>query len=381
MRIAFLCKRQYMSKDVIVDRYARLYEFPLQLAKLGHDVSAYCLSYQGHEEGEWRHDGEPGTLTWQSVSLDWKRWPSAMNYPRSLLQRLRTFQPDVLIGASDIPHVVLSAWLARNLKVPYAVDLYDNFEGFGQARIPGMVGALRRAVRSADLVTTTSEPLRDFVRKDYAAHGDVVSMPSTVDLDIFKVRDKLKCRRQLNLPETVSLIGTAGGLQKEKGVDALYMAWSLIAEQRPEAHLVLAGPVDKHYPPPFGARVHYLGMLPHAHTAILFNALDVGIIYLRDTTFGRYCFPQKAYEMMACGLPIAAANVGVMPSLLAMAPGSLYEAENPDSLAKVVLAQLDRPVRAEVRIGDWKQVVADLDSRLQFVVDRYKSDSEPGPGG
>ena len=191
----------------------------------------------------------------------------------------------------------------------------------------------------------------------------------------------MECRKQLNLPETASLIGTAGGLQKTKGVDALYTAWSQIAEQRPDAHLVLAGPADKHYPPPFGPRVHYLGMLPHEQTAILFNALDVGIIYLRNTVFGRYCFPQKAYEMMACGLPIAAASVGVMPSLLATAPGSLYEAENPGDLARAVLSQLDRPVQAEVQIGDWKHVVAELGSRLQFIVDRSKPDSKPGRGG
>lgn len=38
MRIAYLCKRQYMSHDVIVDRYARLYEQPRQLALRGHEV-------------------------------------------------------------------------------------------------------------------------------------------------------------------------------------------------------------------------------------------------------------------------------------------------------------------------------------------------------
>ena len=68
-----------------------------------------------------------------------------------------------------------------DLDVPYAVDLYDNFESFGQARIPGMVGALRRAVRRARLVTTTSEPLKDLVVEGYHATGEVISMPSTVD--------------------------------------------------------------------------------------------------------------------------------------------------------------------------------------------------------
>ena len=46
MRIAYLCKRRYMSKDVILDRYARLYEIPYQLARLGHTVEAFCLCYR-----------------------------------------------------------------------------------------------------------------------------------------------------------------------------------------------------------------------------------------------------------------------------------------------------------------------------------------------
>ena len=42
-----------MSKDVILDKYARLYEIPNQLAHLGHQVECFCLSYQSHNEGTW----------------------------------------------------------------------------------------------------------------------------------------------------------------------------------------------------------------------------------------------------------------------------------------------------------------------------------------
>lgn len=368
MRIAFLCKRRYMSKDVILDRYARLYEIPAQLARLGHEVRGFCLSYQGHDGGEWAHDAAPGTLTWESRSLGRLYLPALAGYPRHLLHRLREFAPDILIGASDIPHVALSAWLARKLGVPYATDLYDNFEGFGQARIPGMVSALRRAVRSADLVTTTSEPLKELVVDTYGASGDVLAMPSTVDKHVFRKMNRQVCRRALGLPEDGRLIGTAGGLLQDKGVGTLYEAWRTIAERHPDAHLVLAGPVDDAFPPPAGERVHYLGQLPHARTADLFNAMDVGVIYLRDTPFGRYCFPQKAYEMLACGLPIAAARVGVMPYLLASAPDGLYRADDADDLARAVMALLDHPAHADVLINDWAHIVGEMEQRLRAIV-------------
>ena len=195
-------------------------------------------------------------------------------------------------------------------------------------------------------------------------------MPSTVDKSVFQPRDRMNCRRALGLPEDARLVGTAGGLHRDKGVDALYMAWPLISAEHPDAHLVLAGPFDAGFPPPADPRVHYLGQLPHARTAELFNALDIGVIYLRDTPFGRYCFPQKAYEMLACGLPIASARIGVMPHLLATAPSGLYTPDDPTDLARAVLNLLDHPEVARVPINDWAHIVGVMEQRLCSIVER-----------
>ena len=354
-----------MGKDVIVDRYARLYEIPYQLARLGHTVRGFCLSYQGHPEGQWSHEASPGQLTWESSSLGQLYVPALLKYPHHLLRRLREFKPDIIIGASDIPQIVLSSWLAKRLGVPLVADLYDNFEGFGQARIPGMISALRKAVREANLVTTTSEPLQQLVLETYGARGTVIAMPSTVDKSVFRPMDKTTCRQLLGLPTKALLVGTAGGLSRDKGVDALYSAWEIVSRQRSDVHLVLAGPVDPGLPPPEGERVHHLGMLPHAKTAELFNALDVGAICIRDTTFGRYSFPQKAYEMLACGLPIAAANIGAMAHLFSATPSCLYQPEDDGSLATALLSLLDRPAKAHVEIKDWRQLIGELETPLR----------------
>lgn len=365
-----------MGKDVILDRYARLYEIPFQLARLGHDVAGFCLSYQGHDEGGWEHEARPGRLSWQSRSPGWFRLAT---YLHDLLRDLREFGPDIVIGASDIPNIAVGRWAAKRLAVPYVADLYDNFEGFGQARIPGMVPILRRAVRDAALVTTTSEPLKELVVDTYGARGDVIAMPSTVDRDVFRYRDRAACRRALGLPESALLVGTAGGLHQDKGVDALYEAWPSIRARKPDVHLVLAGPFDESYPPPSDSRVLYLGQLPHARMAELFSALDVGVIYLRDTPFGRYCFPQKAYEMLACGLPIVATEVGVMPNLLASAPEGLYLPDDAAGLADAVIRMLDHPTVARVVINDWAHIVGEMEKRLVRIagaVERSASDIE-----
>jgi glycosyltransferase involved in cell wall biosynthesis len=210
--------------------------------------------------------------------------------------------------------------------------------------------------------------LKELVIDEYGARGEIIAMPSTVDKIVFRPMDQTACRRSLGLPPGAKLIGTAGGLYRDKGVGALYEAWKVIAQQRPDVHLILAGPVEPGFPPPGGERVHTLGMLPHARTAELFNALDVGVIYLRDTPFGRYCFPQKAYEMLACELPIAAARIGVMPQLLASTPVGLYAPDDPADLARAVLELLDRPVVATVPIDDWAHIVGGMEERLRLIV-------------
>ncbi|HWG10377.1 MAG TPA: glycosyltransferase [Rhodanobacteraceae bacterium] len=370
MRIAFLCKRRYMSKDVIVDRYARLYEIPFQLARLGHYVRGWCLSYGHAEQGEWEHEAAPGRLHWTSRSLGRWKLPTLLGYQRYLMRQLHDFRPDLIIGASDIPHVVLGARLAKRLGVPYVADLYDNFEGFGQARIPGFVPALRRAVRGADLVTTTSAPLRDFVIDTYKARGEVIAMPSTIDKAVFHPRDRAECRRALGLPLDAKLIGTAGGLLENRGIGDLYQAWLQLAASRNDVHLVLAGPTDPELPPPTDSRVHYLGLVPHADTAELFAALDVGIIYLRDTPFGRYCFPQKAFEMLACALPVVGTAVGVMPHLLASVPQCLYRPGDAGGLSESIAGQLSNPTPPQVTIEDWEAVIGRLQPRLHRLMAR-----------
>lgn len=365
MRVAFLCKRQYMGKDVILDRYARLYEIPYQLACLGHEVVGCCLSYQNHAGGQWQHEvNGNGSLRWESRSSGVLKAPALLTHPFDLLRKLRHFRPDVLIGASDIPHIALTRWLAARLGIPFMADLYDNFEGFGQAKIPGFVFALRQAVRQAGLVTTTSEPLRQMVMEAYGVQGLVISMPSSVDLTVFHTGNKEHARRTLGLPVEPYLVGTAGGLYSDKGVESIYQAWTRLSALRPDVHLVLAGPYREELPPPSSERVHYLGHLSHSQVAALFQALDVGIISILNTEFGKYCFPQKAYEMLACGLPVVAADVGQISKLLQESPTALFAPGNSQQLTTAIVSQLDQPKTFNIPIQGWKEVIASIETSL-----------------
>ncbi len=362
MKIVFLCKRHYMGKDVIRDRYGRLYEIPWHLSRAGHQVQALCLDYRG-QQNFCRAD--EALLHWSSLALkDW-RLLQLPGYPYRLLNQLRGFRPDVVLAASDIPHIILGAWLARRLKIPLAVDLYDNFESFGQARLPGFVPGLRRAIRQAALVTTTSAALGDFIQSVCPPAGRILPLPSSVDTRVFYPMSRQQCRKQLGLPLQALLVGTAGNLTREKGIDTLYQAWMQLATRQPDTHLVLAGPRDPRLPLPCGPRVHDLGLLPHARVAELFAALDVGVMCIRDSAFGHYCFPQKAYEMLACQLPVVTANIGAMATLFAGHSENLYQPGDAGHLAQQLEHQLKYPSLPPIPLCTWQELVTQLEHHLR----------------
>lgn len=362
-----------MSKDVILDKYARLYEIPNQLAHLGHQVECFCLSYQSHNEETWDESNQFKSLIWHSKSYKGLKKAGLLSYPFFMLNQLQKYQPDIIIAASDIPNIAWGAWCSKKINIPFIADLYDNFEGFGQARILGMKYLLRKAVCQAQLVITTSQPLADLVTQDYGAKGKVISMPSTIDKNIFFSGNKIDARKKLGLPLDVPIIGTAGGLYRDKGVDVIYQAWKILEKERPDLHLVLAGPYKEDCPPPAGDRVHYLGALPHHEIATLFQALDVGIISILDTPFGRYCFPQKAYEMLACHLPVVVANIGEMNYLFSNTPQALFEAGNTQDLAAKLQQQLNHPVHAQVAIKDWEAIIKGIEPVIASLKSHIKS--------
>ena len=350
-----------MSKDVILDKYARLYEMPHQLSLLGHEVECFCLSYQSHAEGIWN---ESTSLVWYSKSYTGLKKAGLFTYPFFLLRQLQQYQPDIIIAASDIPHIVWGAWLAKKLNKPFIADLYDNFEAYGQAKIPLFRNLFHKALDQACLITTTSQSLAKKIRAEHLGVKHVLPLPSVIDKALFKVGDQQQARQQLNLPLDVPLIGTAGGLTKMKGITDLFQAWEIIKQRDPQVYLVLAGPIEAQTPIPQDERVIYLGLLPHQQVVTLFQALDIGILCIPDDAFGQYCFPQKAYEMLATGLPIVSTAVGDMIELVGENQQLLYNAKNSKQLADCVIKQLQKGQKLHVHIPDWSENIQKMNDYL-----------------
>lgn len=369
MRIVVLTKRQYTNKDVIDDRYGRLWEIPMALARNGHDVSCICLSYQSRSQGEEVvTDSGGNSVRWISVNLGTTRIYGFFRYLLQVKKAIKEVRPDVIWSCSDTVYTVLGDYFSQRFKCHSVADLYDNFEYFGSYKIPILRSRYHQAVRESDGVSCVSEALRRHVVTAYGRSKATSVITNAVDANTFRPMDKVACRDKLGLPQDAVLIGSAGDISNYRGADMMYRAFSELAETREGLHLAVAGYRTPDTQIPEGQNIHDLGVLSPADVPLFLNSLDLAVVYNRSSSFGDYCFPQKFYEILACQIPIVAADVGELSRMLQHKPHLLYEDGDIASFVTAVIRQLDAREIADFDIPSWADQAGLLQQLMQSVL-------------
>jgi teichuronic acid biosynthesis glycosyltransferase TuaC len=363
MNILILSKRQYMGKDLLNDRYGRFYEIPRILAQRGHEVTGLCLSYRKRDERlQSNYVREPSVPAWFSINLGRLLVPGLARYRRELDKIIESTKPDVIYACSDSIHAILGRYAANRHGVKLVIDLYDNFDSYGATKMPGIGRTFVSALKDADGISVVSDRLQRYIISRYDLTQAITVLGNAVSKDLFVPLEKSACRKRLNLPENTLLVGTAGALHKNRDVQTLFTAFRNLRNSKNEVHLVLAGPRDRNIKLPTGNDVHDLGVLKHSDVATMYGALDLGVICNTDSAFGRYCYPQKFFEILACKLPVIAASVGTLQDILVAHPYALYEAGNPASLTAGMAQLLEEPQIPDLKIPDWSDRAVQLET-------------------
>lgn len=372
MRVLILSKRIYTAKDLILDRYGRVFEFSRALASNGHDVRGVAFDYRRAQpltdSGYLPQRIIEANLEWETERL--YSWPAAgiRRYLAKVAQLAVDFRPDIILSASDVYHVLAGDWLARKFGLIHVADLYDNYESFTAARAPGIVYLFRRAVARSAGIICVSQPLAQYVHDSIDPKGSISVIGNAVDKTQFTLQDCRDCRRHFGLPEGKKLAGIGGAISSERGIQTVFDTHKLLLEGGNEIHLVLAGPVGKGVEVPKGEFLHYLGELDYAEMPLFYGALDVGIIANKASDFGRYCFPQKFFEMLSCGRPMAVAATGEVRELMKGCKHALFQPEMVKDMSRAILKQLEAPCMPVVEIPSWAQQGALLSSYLEKIV-------------
>jgi teichuronic acid biosynthesis glycosyltransferase TuaC len=366
MKVLVITKRQYMNKDLLSDRFGRFREIPLVLAQKGHEVVGLCLSYEAKKERR----VQDGSVLWKSINATKFKFPGLLRFllEASLIAR----KSDVVWACSDSFYGVIGCVLGRLCDVPVIFDIYDNFGRFAVARLPIAKQLYHWAIRTSDAITCLSEPFADFLGQRYGRREHVYPLEFGVRQDLFQPLDNAVCRKSLGLPLHSTIIGTAGILSPKRDVHLLFQAFAELRDKYPSLHVAVAGPRDEEMVIPDDSRIHDLGILPFHKVPLLINALDVAVVCYRDDDFGKYCFPQKTREFMACHIPLIAARVGSLKYLLRDHPEWLYEPGSAASLARALETRLlDRRANYGVQ-PSW----SDLGAQLERIIleTRYPKD-------
>jgi glycosyltransferase involved in cell wall biosynthesis len=368
MRILVLSKRQYTNKDLIDDRFGRLRELPLALAVAGHDVRGICLSYRPRDEGRRDDVTQAARVDWYSLNLKRLLPWGQMSYWHTIDSIAGDLRPDLVWACSDALHAILGVRIAKRVGASLVIDLYDNFESFTATRIPGITSAFRRALRHADGITCVSHPLAQHVRTTSRCTCPIEVIENAVPQGLFHPMDQVSCRRESDLPQDGILIGTAGAISKSRGIETLFQAFEILAQERPDVHLVLAGSCDKDITLPQSSRLHYLGTLPPDKVPVFLSSLNIAVICNRESDFGKFCFPQKFYEIVACCVPVVAAGVGSMLELLKDKPENLFEPENAGDLVAALRRQIANPSSLPLEVPSWSVMGNRLENFFQAVL-------------
>ena len=330
-RILILTKRQYTNKDLLDDRFGRLWELPSEIGRKGHAVSVLCLSYQKKKEEKLSTEN----VSWQSVNAGRTKISGLTRFISRAAGLTR--QADVIWACSDSFYGIIGHQLSQKYQVPLVFDLYDNFNFFLAAKLPIVKQLYGLALRECDAVTCVSKPLAHLIKAS-GRSKPIYVIENAAGNEFSGARDKSECRKRFGLPQQANIVGTAGALHKNRGINHLFDAFRYLKSEQQNLHLALAGPANIAIPE--DERIHYLGVLPSNDVPFFYNALDVAVICNSENDFGRYCFPQKTREIMACKVPLISARVGSMQEMMQHNPEWLYKPDSPEDLARVLKDRL-----------------------------------------
>ncbi|ABD06249.1 Glycosyl transferase, group 1 [Rhodopseudomonas palustris HaA2] len=290
-----------------------------------------------------------------------------------------------LIAGAD---VVCAHWIAgaflnfgqlKGIAAPLVWRLSDIWPFSGGCHYPGGCSGFERACGGCPQLGSTEEHdlSRRGLRAREAAYGDldltivapsrwiaglagrsslfggrrIEHIPTGVDLQVFRPRDRLAARHTIGLPEsgTIVLFGALSATDDpRKGyAHLLRTIENLAAAGRRDLSLVVFGGATQGAATSIaGYPVHHLGSIgSEERLAEIYSAADVLIApFLEDN------LPNVVLEAVACGTPVAAFAAGGIPDAIDhQVNGYLASTGDDAELARGVASLLDRPDAAHVR--------------------------------
>jgi len=254
----------------------------------------------------------------------------------------RRWRPDVI---HTVPPVASEAALraGRTLGVPVVASILSHVEA--QWRVleanPLRASLLRTIERLSHrrpftrLICLTKHSLRILLEEGIPSDR-VVYVPHAVDTELFHPGVVAAFRTSLGIPSESFVIGYAGALTRDKGVDRLLLALTRLRHNT-SIHLLLAGEGPERRSlermvKALGLRdVTFLGVLEYEEMPRFMASLDLYVIPSYTETL-----PTTILEALATATPVMATAVGGVEDFLREGVGIVLSSPDPQVIAEAI---------------------------------------------
>lgn len=285
---------------------------------------------------------------------------------RSWVRLIREIRPNVvMIGTPKAG--LLGSIAARWVGIRNRIYLVHGLRLEGMSGFPAALAAIPEwiACSAATQVVCVSPSLKTaMIRRNLVHHTKcfVVSNGSANGVDLTRFRpasppSRERARRGFGIPENAQVIGFAGRLTHDKGIEDLLEAMKLVRESFPKAHLLVAGSEDMTAPLSHWAKelLNSTGIIQIGHCEDMpnfYHALDLFCLPSHREGLG-----QVNLEAAASGIPVVTTSVtGCVDSVLDGETGRLCRVRDPADMADVITSLLmdDTSVRRMSSAGrEW----------------------------
>ncbi|HPD30801.1 MAG TPA: glycosyltransferase family 4 protein [Phycisphaerae bacterium] len=305
--------------------------------------------------------------------VDPRRTASLGGLAREFTAVLRRENPDgVIINACGRPRFWILPWLARRVSVPAAwvhqmVDACDHrrlparwlggrLEGLHCWRLPQMLRHRLAGTGATAIVTLNADDRERIVRWQGVCRDKVFAIPHGVDCVRFEfdATGRQRWHHEWGI-DAVSprpfVVGAAGRLSREKGVDLLIEAASIARREGLSLLLVIAGRGSEQDPlvrlaadRGLAGAIRFVSFVEDMPS--FYSALDAFVLSSRTESFGL-----ALAEAMACRRPvIATPTSGATRQIRHLHNGWLLRGFEPSELARAITA-LAADVEGRRRMG------------------------------
>jgi len=301
-----------------------------------------------------RREFEGVPTTFFPPQLSPRRFRFSLPFARALFHSVRYFDLLHIHSLYNFPAAV-AAWCCRRCRVPYILRPHGTLDPyhFRQRRlVKAGYEALferRNLAFAAAVHFTSDEEMRLARMTKWSFQGVVV--PLGVDVPPAAPPDRSIAESMWPRCKGKRVVLFLGRLDEKKGLDLLIPAFAKLVRQRPDLHLLIAGPENGGYGRTIRAlarelrvedAVTFAGMVRWEAKAGAFASAELFVLPSRSENFG-----VAVVEAMAAGLPVVVSeHVNIAPRIVAAGAGVEVALDIGD-IEKAMASLLDNPARAQ----------------------------------